>query len=73
MQGPNHFVYLSVRFAHFGWYVGIQRSGKAKTGQKTWHPTNQKAIQFVRKLAYNQGSVKTDPGTVLTKDRVVQV
>ena len=65
-QGPNHFVYLSVRYAHFGWHVGIKRSGKAKTGQKTWHPANQKAIQFVRKLAYTQGS-SNDPGSDLTK------
>ncbi len=46
--------------------MGIKRSGKAKTGQKTWHPANQKAIQFIRKLAYTQGS-SNDPGSELTK------
>ena len=39
--------YLSVRWAHFGWHIGIKKSGKAKSGQRTWNPAHQKAIQFV--------------------------
>ena len=39
--------YLSVRWAHFGWHIGIKKSGKAKRGQRTWNPAHQKAIQFV--------------------------
>ncbi|KAK3925862.1 Fibroblast growth factor 1 [Frankliniella fusca] len=37
--------YLSRKFAHIGWYVGIKKNGKQKPGQKTaW---GQKAIQFL--------------------------
>ncbi|KAJ4436144.1 hypothetical protein ANN_18771 [Periplaneta americana] len=42
--------YLSRKYAHLGWYVGIKKSGKPKRGSKTkW---GQKAIQFLpRRLA----------------------
>ena len=46
-QGQQYYVYLSAKFAHHGWYVGLTKSGKAKKGQRTWH--GQKAIQFQRK------------------------
>jgi fibroblast growth factor 1 len=37
--------YLSRKYAHLGWYVGIKKSGKPKRGSKTkW---GQKAIQFL--------------------------
>ena len=42
----HYFLYLSVRWSHLGWYVGIKRSGKVKKGEKTWYPGGQKAIQF---------------------------
>ena len=44
-----YFLYLSVKFAHFGWYVGLQKNGKAKKGSKTVYPPHQKAIEFVTK------------------------
>ncbi|KAE8745160.1 hypothetical protein FOCC_FOCC008226 [Frankliniella occidentalis] len=37
--------YLSRKFAHVGWYVGLKKNGRQKAGQKTaW---GQKAIQFL--------------------------
>jgi len=37
--------YLSLKYAHMGWYVGIKKSGQLKAGQRTrW---GQKAIQFL--------------------------
>ena len=37
--------YLSRKFAHVGWYVGIKKNGRQKSGHKTaW---GQKAIQFL--------------------------
>ena len=38
---------FSKRFAHFGWYVGIKKTGRGKNGRKTWYPWGQKAIRFV--------------------------
>jgi hypothetical protein len=38
-------LYLSRKWAHVGWYVGIKKSGKIKPGPQTrW---GQKAIQFL--------------------------
>ena len=45
----QYYVYLSAQYAHLGWHVGLTKSGKAKKGQKTAYPANQKAIQFLRK------------------------
>ena len=39
--------FFSKRFAHFGWYVGIKKTGRGKNGRKTWYPWGQKAIRFV--------------------------
>ena len=46
--------YLSKKYAHFGWYVGLTKEGRAKSGRKTWHPWGQKAIQFVPRKAYDE-------------------
>ena len=46
LQG-QYYVYLSAKFAHHGWHVGLTKAGKAKRGRRTWH--GQKAIQFARK------------------------
>ena len=45
----QYYVYLSAQYAHLGWHVGLTKSGKAKKGQKTAYPVNQKAVQFLRK------------------------
>ena len=45
----HYFLFLSVKYAHFGWYVGLQKNGKAKKGSKTVYPPHQKAIEFVTK------------------------
>ena len=45
LQG-QYYVYLSAKFAHHGWYIGLTKAGKAKKGHRTWH--GQKAIQFQR-------------------------
>ena len=45
----QYLIYLSVKWALLGWYVGIKKSGKPKKGSKTWYPPHQKAIQFVAK------------------------
>lgn len=38
-------VYLSKKYSHLGWYLGIKKNGKFKRGPKTaW---KQKAIQFL--------------------------
>lgn len=37
--------YLSKKYAHLGWYLGIKKSGKWKRGSKTAY--GQKAIQFL--------------------------
>ncbi len=50
----RYFVYLSVRWCHLGWHVGIKRSGKAKKATKTVYPPQQKAIQFVHKIPYQR-------------------
>ena len=44
--------YSSKKFSHFGWYVGIKRSGVTKNGRLTWYPWGQKAIQFVARKPY---------------------
>lgn len=46
------FIYLSVRWSHLGWHVGIKRSGKAKRATKTVYPKDQKAIQFEHLFPY---------------------
>ncbi|KAK6641009.1 hypothetical protein RUM44_012708 [Polyplax serrata] len=38
-------LYLSRKWAHLGWYVGIKKSGKGKPGPQTRY--GQKAIQFL--------------------------
>lgn len=43
----QYYVYLSVKFAHLGWHVGLTKAGKAKRGKRTWY--GQKAVQFIRK------------------------
>ena len=45
---------ISKRFAHFGWYVGIKKTGRGKNGRKTWYPWGQKAIRFVARKPYQQ-------------------
>ena len=56
-------MYLSVRFAHHGWHIGIKKNGAAKKGKRTAFPPGQKAIQFLRKPivpvtpAFGKGSV----------------
>ena len=45
--------YLSQKYAHMGWYVGLTKEGRAKNGRKTWYPWGQKAIQFVPRRAYD--------------------
>jgi len=44
--------YLSLKWAHKGWYVGIKKSGKSKNGKKTTFPSKQKAIEFIHKQPY---------------------
>ncbi|KAK9888100.1 hypothetical protein WA026_000375 [Henosepilachna vigintioctopunctata] len=44
LQGSYN-VYLSRKYAHLGWYIGIKKSGKFKRGPKTAY--GQKAIQFL--------------------------
>lgn len=46
--------YLSKKYAHMGWYVGITQEGRAKNGKKTFYPWGQKAIQFVSRKAYDE-------------------
>ena len=46
--------YLSKKYAHMGWHVGITQQGRAKNGKKTWYPWGQKAIQFVARKAYDE-------------------
>lgn len=48
----HYLTYMSKKFAHFGWYVGITKDGRGKSGRKTWHPWGQKAIQFVARRPY---------------------
>ncbi|KAG5885638.1 hypothetical protein JTB14_012068 [Gonioctena quinquepunctata] len=38
-------VYLSRKFAHLGWYIGVKKNGKPKRGPKT--AFRQKAVQFL--------------------------
>jgi fibroblast growth factor 1 len=44
--------YLSQKYAHFGWYVGVTKEGRGKNGKRTFYPWGQKAIQFVSRKAY---------------------
>ncbi|XP_075227068.1 fibroblast growth factor 1-like [Lycorma delicatula] len=47
VEGPlgQYNTYLSRKFGHLGWYVGIKKSGKHKPGNRTrW---GQKSIQFL--------------------------
>ncbi|XP_018574813.1 fibroblast growth factor 1-like [Anoplophora glabripennis] len=37
--------YLSRKYAHLGWYIGIKKSGKVKKGPKTAY--GQKAVRFI--------------------------
>ena len=48
----HYLIYLSKKFAHHGWYVGITKEGRGKNGKKTWYPWGQKAIQFVSRKPY---------------------
>lgn len=59
-EGSAH-TYLSHRYAHQGWHVGIKRSGIPKNGKKTTFPARQKAIEFLHKPAYRvPTSINTD-------------
>ena len=49
-----YLTYLSKKYAHMGWHVGITQEGQAKHGSKTWYPWGQKAIQFVARKAYDE-------------------
>ncbi|XP_044758526.1 fibroblast growth factor 1-like [Coccinella septempunctata] len=42
-------IYLSRKYAHLGWYIGIKKSGNFKRGPKTGY--TQKAIQFLPRRA----------------------
>lgn len=44
--------YLSSKWAHMGWHVGIKKSGQSKNGKRTTFPSKQKAIEFVHKQPY---------------------
>lgn len=46
--------YLSKKYAHMGWHVGITQQGRAKNGKKTWYPWGQNAIQFVARKPYDE-------------------
>lgn len=37
--------YLSLKYAHLGWYIGIKKNGKFKKGSQTKY--GQKAIMFL--------------------------
>uniref|UniRef100_A0A2P2I813 Fibroblast growth factor n=1 Tax=Hirondellea gigas TaxID=1518452 RepID=A0A2P2I813_9CRUS len=45
--------YLSRKYAHFGWYVGIKKSGKPKRAHKTEY--GQRAVQFLPRHPYPLG------------------
>ncbi|XP_073990722.1 fibroblast growth factor 1-like [Rhodnius prolixus] len=46
-------IYLSKKYEHLNWYVGIKKSGKSKNGQLT--KLGQKAIQFLpRRIPNNE-------------------
>ena len=75
--------YCSKKHAHFGWYIGIKKTGLGKNGNLTWYPWGQKAIQFVarkpyatphplRQLQNRHGltMVITDDGTVKGKPEI---
>ena len=53
-SGGYYLNYLSKKYAHLGWYVGITKEGRAKNGKKTFYPWGQKAIQFVSRKAYDE-------------------
>ena len=54
-SSSGHYLhYLSKKYAHMGWYVGITKEGRAKNGKKTVYPWGQKAIQFVSRRAYDE-------------------
>ena len=53
-SGGYYLNYLSKKYAHMGWYVGITKQGRAKNGKKTFYPWGQKAIQFVSRKAYDE-------------------
>ncbi|XP_066952611.1 LOW QUALITY PROTEIN: fibroblast growth factor 1-like [Macrobrachium rosenbergii] len=45
--------YLSKKYAHMGWYLGIKKSGKGKKGHKTEY--GQRAVQFLPRHPYPIG------------------
>ncbi|CAL4058669.1 unnamed protein product [Meganyctiphanes norvegica] len=47
------FNYLSRKYAHMGWYLGIKKSGKPKKGHKTEY--GQRAVQFLPRHPYPLG------------------
>jgi len=51
--GP-YIAYLSRKYAHFGWHVGIKRNGLIKPGRKTFYPWGQHAIKFLHRKAYQE-------------------
>lgn len=45
--------YLSKKYAHLGWYLGLKKSGKGKRGHKTEY--GQRAVQFLPRHPYPIG------------------
>lgn len=45
--------YLSKKYAHMGWYLGLKKSGKPKRGHKTEY--GQRAVQFLPRHPYPIG------------------
>lgn len=49
-------IYLSKKYEHLNWYVGIKKSGKSKNGQLT--KLGQKAIQFLPRRIPSEREMK---------------
>ncbi len=62
----RYFTYLSVRWSHLGWHVGIKRSGKAKKAVKTVYPSSQKAIQFLHLRPFPAPPTEEDLGRAIS-------
>eukprot|EP00095_Tigriopus_kingsejongensis_P007514 maker-scaffold103_size370364-snap-gene-1.19 protein:Tk07514 transcript:maker-scaffold103_size370364-snap-gene-1.19-mRNA-1 annotation:"heparin-binding growth factor 1" len=48
----SYLIYLSKKYSHMGWHVGLKRNGEAKNGKLTLHPWGQKAILFSPRVAF---------------------
>ncbi|TRY69946.1 hypothetical protein TCAL_05211 [Tigriopus californicus] len=42
----SYLTYLSKKYSHMGWHVGIKKNGEVKNGKMTLHPWGQRAILF---------------------------